>query len=224
MQFSRGGKNVVCEDYFDNMIVFSDAWWIGRKDENPEEARLEFPKELNVQQEKLECDFKGGAGATCVKNEQGQQEKKINFAEPSSGDDLGDNEVETSEEEEKSGSDILCDDTVVLCQVAGKITAAAESTSKSKKSSRTRKVLLFRLLFPQCLRKWTSSSLRIEFLKGKQENQQTKGHPTQKVIRPCLIMLVLLRVKMTLKSSLVHLRIQKLAMKIGLLELLYFIF
>ncbi|XP_060213825.1 DNA-binding protein RHL1-like isoform X4 [Lycium barbarum] len=48
------------------MIVFSDAWWIGWKDENPEEARLEFPKELNVQQEKLECDFKGGAGATCV--------------------------------------------------------------------------------------------------------------------------------------------------------------
>ncbi|XP_009778064.1 DNA-binding protein RHL1 isoform X3 [Nicotiana tabacum] len=66
LQFSRGGKNVVCEDYFDNMIVFSDAWWIGRKDENPEEARLEFPKELNVQ-EKLECDFKGGAGATSVK-------------------------------------------------------------------------------------------------------------------------------------------------------------
>lgn len=29
-------------------IVFSDAWWIGRKEENPEEARLEFPKELNV--------------------------------------------------------------------------------------------------------------------------------------------------------------------------------
>ncbi|XP_016476550.1 DNA-binding protein RHL1 isoform X3 [Nicotiana tabacum] len=66
LQFSRGGKNVVCEDYFDNMIVFSDAWWIGRKDENPEEARLAFPEELNVQ-EKLECDFKGGAGATSVK-------------------------------------------------------------------------------------------------------------------------------------------------------------
>ncbi|KAF7813434.1 DNA-binding protein RHL1 [Senna tora] len=46
LQFSRGGKNAMCEDYFDNMIVFSDAWWIGRKDENPEEAKLEFPKEL----------------------------------------------------------------------------------------------------------------------------------------------------------------------------------
>ncbi|XP_055826532.1 DNA-binding protein RHL1 isoform X1 [Solanum dulcamara] len=183
MQFSRGGKNVVCEDYFDNMIVFSDAWWIGRKDENPEEARLEFPKELNAQQEKLQCDFKGGAGAgaTCVQKrsisecgvkhaeqqspEHEQEEllsesqndskefmeltptrrstraagKKFNFAEVSSGDDLVDNEAETSEEEEKTGSDILCDDTVVQSPVAEKITAAAESASKSKKSSRTKK-------------------------------------------------------------------------------------
>ncbi|KAK2977318.1 hypothetical protein RJ640_004061, partial [Escallonia rubra] len=68
LQFSRGGKNVICEDYFDTMIVFSDAWWIGQKDENPEEARLEFPKELNVGQE-TEYDFKGGAGATCVRKQ-----------------------------------------------------------------------------------------------------------------------------------------------------------
>ncbi|KAA8541485.1 hypothetical protein F0562_025448 [Nyssa sinensis] len=63
LQFSRGGKNVMCEDYFDTMIVFSDAWWIGRKDENPEEACLEFPKELTEGQH-AEFDFKGGAGAT----------------------------------------------------------------------------------------------------------------------------------------------------------------
>ncbi|CAI0400295.1 unnamed protein product [Linum tenue] len=46
LQFSRGGKNVMCEDYFDNMIVFADSWWIGTKEENPEESRLDFPKEL----------------------------------------------------------------------------------------------------------------------------------------------------------------------------------
>ncbi|KAL2334370.1 hypothetical protein Fmac_015583 [Flemingia macrophylla] len=62
LQFSRGGKSVMCEDYFDNMIVFSDAWWIGRKDENPEEAKLEFPKEL-YEGSQAEYDFKGGAGA-----------------------------------------------------------------------------------------------------------------------------------------------------------------
>ncbi|XP_021816618.1 DNA-binding protein RHL1-like [Prunus avium] len=27
-------------------IVFSDAWWIGTQAENPEEAQLDFPKEL----------------------------------------------------------------------------------------------------------------------------------------------------------------------------------
>ncbi|KAF6153334.1 hypothetical protein GIB67_003524 [Kingdonia uniflora] len=63
LQFSKGGKNVVCEDYLDNMIVFSDAWWIGRKEENPEEVRLEIPKELTEGNHK-DYDFKGGAGAT----------------------------------------------------------------------------------------------------------------------------------------------------------------
>lgn len=63
--FSRGGKNVMCEDYFDNMIVFSDAWWIGKKDDNPEEARLDFPKEL-CEGQQMEYDFKGGAGVASV--------------------------------------------------------------------------------------------------------------------------------------------------------------
>ncbi|KAG2314311.1 hypothetical protein Bca4012_064978 [Brassica carinata] len=62
LQFSRGGKNVLCDDYFDNMIVFSESWWIGTKEENPEEARLDFPKELS-QAEQTEFDFRGGAGA-----------------------------------------------------------------------------------------------------------------------------------------------------------------
>lgn len=63
LQFSKTGKNVTCEDYFDNMIVFSDAWWIGKKGENPEEARLEFPKEMDMEQVE-NYDFKGGAGGT----------------------------------------------------------------------------------------------------------------------------------------------------------------
>ncbi|KAL1208952.1 DNA-binding protein RHL1 [Cardamine amara subsp. amara] len=69
LQFSRGGKNVLCDDYFDNMIVFSESWWIGTKEENPEEARLDFPKEL-VQAEQTEFDFRGGAGgAASVKTQ-----------------------------------------------------------------------------------------------------------------------------------------------------------
>jgi hypothetical protein len=27
-------------------IVFSQAWWVGRKEENPQELKLDFPKEL----------------------------------------------------------------------------------------------------------------------------------------------------------------------------------
>ncbi|GAB2293191.1 DNA-binding protein rhl1 [Dionaea muscipula] len=65
LQFSKGGKNVTCDDYFDAMIIFSDACWIGRKDENPDEARLDFPIELYEGQH-AECDFQGGAGATAM--------------------------------------------------------------------------------------------------------------------------------------------------------------
>ncbi|GFP88521.1 DNA-binding protein rhl1 [Phtheirospermum japonicum] len=64
LQFPRGGKNVTCDDYFDNMIVFSDAWWIGTKEENPEELQLQFPKDLNMDK-CAENDFKGGVGAPC---------------------------------------------------------------------------------------------------------------------------------------------------------------
>lgn len=64
LQFSKGGKNVMCEDYFDTMIVFSDAWWIGSKEDNPEEIQLSFPEDMNMGQPN-EYDFKGGAGSTC---------------------------------------------------------------------------------------------------------------------------------------------------------------
>ncbi|KAD3336704.1 hypothetical protein E3N88_32223 [Mikania micrantha] len=63
LQFSKGGKNVMCEDYFDTMIVFSDAWWIGSKEENPEETQLSFPENMNTEQQN-EHDFQGGAGST----------------------------------------------------------------------------------------------------------------------------------------------------------------
>eukprot|EP01018_Ginkgo_biloba_P011441 Gb_30592 [translate_table: standard] len=61
LHFMRGSGNVVCEDSFDSTVVFSDVWWIGKKEENPEELKLEFPKELS-QEKHEEFDFKGGAG------------------------------------------------------------------------------------------------------------------------------------------------------------------
>ncbi|KAG2664233.1 hypothetical protein I3760_16G071400 [Carya illinoinensis] len=82
LQFPRGGKNVMCEDVFDNMVVFSEAWWIGRKDENPEEARLNFPKELDEGQ-LIEYDFKGGAGAAST-NQPGLHKTEIRLVEEQS--------------------------------------------------------------------------------------------------------------------------------------------
>ncbi|KAL5206907.1 hypothetical protein ABZP36_035116 [Zizania latifolia] len=64
LQMSRSAKGVVCEDVFESMIVFSEAWWIGTKEENPEELKLEFPKEFQNNGAVADCDFKGGAGAT----------------------------------------------------------------------------------------------------------------------------------------------------------------
>ncbi|XP_058779406.1 DNA-binding protein RHL1 isoform X2 [Vicia villosa] len=109
LQFSRGGKSVMCEDYFDNMIVFSDAWWIGTKDENPEETKLEIPKELYEGQQ-TEPDFKGGAGAgaASVVN-QSVLKTKIKRAEQES--------PETPLEEDSSDSELDLTDTKELVPV-----------------------------------------------------------------------------------------------------------
>ncbi|XP_004299461.1 PREDICTED: DNA-binding protein RHL1 [Fragaria vesca subsp. vesca] len=85
LQFPRGGKSVMCEDYFDNMIVFSDAWWIGTEDENPEETQLDFPKELS-EGHNTDYDFKGGAGSISVANNQNDHKKEISYAEEHSPD------------------------------------------------------------------------------------------------------------------------------------------
>lgn len=95
LQFSRGGKNVMCEDNFDTMIVFSEAWWIGNKDENPEEVRLEFPKEMNMGQHK-DYDFKGGAGAACGRKQTMKQTGSDNIAQEISKTELNDDLSDSS--------------------------------------------------------------------------------------------------------------------------------
>lgn len=61
LQFAK--KSVLCEDTFDSMIVFSDAWWIGRKEDNPDELKLDFPSELSEVKDS-DYDFKGGVSAS----------------------------------------------------------------------------------------------------------------------------------------------------------------
>ncbi|XP_047315185.1 DNA-binding protein RHL1 [Impatiens glandulifera] len=91
LQFSRGGKQATCEDYFDTMIVFSDAWWIGTKEDNPNETRLDFPKDLPEAEHK-EYDFTGGASAKTVKKQAGDISgtKVVEPLKIDSEDDLSD--------------------------------------------------------------------------------------------------------------------------------------
>ncbi|KAH0862271.1 hypothetical protein HID58_079482 [Brassica napus] len=100
LQFSRGGKNVLCDDYFDNMIVFSESWWIGTKEENPEESRLDFPKELSPQfmDDKIQVT---PVQVTPVRQSQRNSGKKFNFAETSPENSSGESEDNTSDEEDE---------------------------------------------------------------------------------------------------------------------------
>lgn len=63
LQMTRSAKGVACEDVFESMIVFAEGWWIGTKEENPEELKLEFPKDMQKDGAAEDFDFKGGAGA-----------------------------------------------------------------------------------------------------------------------------------------------------------------
>lgn len=96
LQFSRGGKSVMCEDCFDTVIVFSDACWVGRKEDNPDEARLDFPKEI-FQGNYSEVDFQGGAGAGAMRNKEVKKVITKSTDESLPESPLDDMETESSE-------------------------------------------------------------------------------------------------------------------------------
>ncbi|KAK9820422.1 hypothetical protein WJX72_010106 [[Myrmecia] bisecta] len=43
MVLKFGHKEVLAEDILENMVVFSEAWWVGRALDNPEERKLPLP-------------------------------------------------------------------------------------------------------------------------------------------------------------------------------------
>ncbi|GAQ83049.1 hypothetical protein KFL_001340030 [Klebsormidium nitens] len=61
LHFSKGAGNIACEDCFENMVVFSEYWWIGSKEENPNEERLDMPESLTKRSLHEGVDFSGGA-------------------------------------------------------------------------------------------------------------------------------------------------------------------
>lgn len=70
-----------------------------------------------------------------------------------------------------AGIDILCDDTVVQSQVAEKITAAAESASKSKKSTRTKQSSLVQSTISTMFKKVDKVRTLSYFIKKKKCRQ-----------------------------------------------------
>ncbi|CAL4966240.1 unnamed protein product [Urochloa decumbens] len=82
LQMTRSAKGVACEDVFESLIVFSQAWWIGTKEDNQEELKLEFPKEFQNNGVAADCDFKGGAGGAVEEATASKAGKEI--AEPRS--------------------------------------------------------------------------------------------------------------------------------------------
>nr|CAD1830709.1 unnamed protein product [Ananas comosus var. bracteatus] len=96
----------MCEDIFESLIVFSDAWWIGSKEENPEELRLEFPKNFNDGKPVADSDFKGGAGATSEEASGGSNLGKDKVEPLSPDTDLNDTPEDSDHRAEKSTKDV----------------------------------------------------------------------------------------------------------------------
>ncbi|KAL3687968.1 hypothetical protein R1sor_014277 [Riccia sorocarpa] len=61
MHFAPGRGDIVCEDCFESLVVFPESWWIGTKEENPDELQLPFPEDFQ-QVKHTQYDFTAGAG------------------------------------------------------------------------------------------------------------------------------------------------------------------
>ncbi|KAL4855763.1 DNA-binding protein RHL1 [Chlorella vulgaris] len=54
-----GQKEVLCEDVLESMVVFSEGWWVGTAEENPEEKKLPEPDWLAQPALHQKYDFSG---------------------------------------------------------------------------------------------------------------------------------------------------------------------
>ncbi|KAE8798491.1 Protein MAO HUZI 4, chloroplastic [Hordeum vulgare] len=110
---TRSAKGVACEDVFESMIVFSEAWWVGTKEQNPDELKLEFPKELQNVCAAEDVDFKGGAGAASGEvvtvNKPRKQVAVPRTAEPSTPEFESDADSEDSNVKDEIGTQTTSD-------------------------------------------------------------------------------------------------------------------
>ncbi|KAI4986976.1 hypothetical protein ZWY2020_019606 [Hordeum vulgare] len=105
-----GTKNPVLYLEFPQ-IVFFEAWWVGTKEQNPDELKLEFPKELQNAAE--DVDFKGGAGAASGEvvtvNKPRKQAVVPRTAEPSMPEFESDADSEDSDVKDEIGTQTTSD-------------------------------------------------------------------------------------------------------------------
>lgn len=57
-----GSSSVLCEDVFENIVVFSEYWWVGTKEANPDEKKLPLPQELSTSAIHTNYEYSYGAG------------------------------------------------------------------------------------------------------------------------------------------------------------------
>ncbi|XP_065026106.1 DNA-binding protein RHL1-like isoform X1 [Musa acuminata AAA Group] len=136
LQLTKSFKGVACEDIFESMqIVFADARWIGKKEENPQELQLEFPKHLSEQgKDAIDYDFKGGAGATV--GEQSAGNKPVNKREPLSPEtEFEDSLPDDSGNKVEPGTINMATPVRQSARTAGKKLSYAESSGDDSNSN-----------------------------------------------------------------------------------------
>ncbi|DBA76126.1 TPA: hypothetical protein ACH3X1_009868 [Trebouxia sp. C0004] len=92
MLLKFGQKDVLCEDIFENMIIFPEAHWVGTREQNPTEKELPMPAELQsaVKHEKYSFDNEVHQTSTATQPSQTQPSQVQAEGEDndgSSGDD-----------------------------------------------------------------------------------------------------------------------------------------
>ncbi|MCO5563999.1 hypothetical protein L7F22_017654 [Adiantum nelumboides] len=130
LHFPRGGGNIVCEDCFESLIVFSQAWWIGTKEQNPEEVRLSLPKSLE-QEKNAEFDFTAGAGQTKDSNKSKHQLEKSEVIPPTTS--IAKPEISEAESTGKeSDAQVVSQSVRHSARTAGRTLKYADSSSDSQ--------------------------------------------------------------------------------------------
>ncbi|MEW5300724.1 MAG: hypothetical protein WDW36_003634 [Sanguina aurantia] len=80
MVLKLGAGAALAEDLFESLLVFSEVWWVGTKEDNPEETRLEMPQGMEADAIHEPSDYDFAYGAARPKGEGGGRAKSSKVA------------------------------------------------------------------------------------------------------------------------------------------------